>query len=140
MTTCDKILGVHMDDNLSWNDHFHHVSKKVSFYLWLLSKIKAYLSKEHKLLYYNSYIKPHFDYCSIVCSNLSNFNVNKINKLQRRACKLILSHDYKSLNESLEQLDILSFDQSVFLNKAKLMYKIYNNLAPSYLHEMFQMG
>ena len=76
---------------------------------------------------------------SVIWSNSSNFNVNKIYKLQRRACKLILSHDYKSLNESLEQLDILSFDQGVFLNKAKIMYKIHNNLAPSYLHEMFQM-
>ena len=85
------------------------------------------------------YIKPHFDYCSVVWSNSSNFNVNKINKLQRRARKLILSHDYKTLNESLEQLDIFSFDQSVFLNKAKLMYTIYNNLAPSYLVEMFHM-
>ena len=33
----------------------------------------------------------------------------------------------------------MSFDQSVFLNKAKIMYKIYNNLATSYLHEMHQM-
>ena len=33
-------------------------------------------------------------------------------------CKLILSNDYVSLNESLEQLNILSFYQSVFLNKA----------------------
>ena len=116
LTTSDKVLGVHVDDNLSWNDHLHHVSKKVSSFLWLLSTIKTYLSKEHKLLYYNSYIKLHFDYCSVIWSNSSNFNVNKINKLQRRACKLILSHDYKSLNESLEQLDILSLDQSVFLN------------------------
>ena len=46
MTTSDKILGVYVDDNLSWNDHFHHISKKVSWsYLWLLSKIKTYLSK-----------------------------------------------------------------------------------------------
>ena len=90
-------------------------------------------------LYYIAYIKPQFDYCSIIWSNASNFNVNKINKLQRRACKLILSNDYTCLNESLEQLNIMSFDQSVFLNKAKIMYKIYNNLAPSYLHEMFQM-
>ena len=91
-----------MDDNLTWNDHFHHVSKKVSSYLWILSKVKTYLSEEHRLLYYNSYIKPHFDYCSVVWNNSSNFNGNKINKLQRRACKLILSQDYKSLNESLE--------------------------------------
>ena len=29
MTTSNKILGVHVDDNLSLYDHFHHVSKKV---------------------------------------------------------------------------------------------------------------
>ena len=79
-------------------------------------------------------------HCCLVWSNSSNFNVSEINKLQRRACKIILSHDYKSLNESLEHLYILSFAQSVFLNKAKLMYKIYNNMAPRYLHEMFHMG
>ena len=75
MSTSGKILGVHVDDNISWNDHFHHVSKKVLSYMWLLSKIKTYLSNEHRLLYYNSYIKPHFGYCSVVWSNSSNFNV-----------------------------------------------------------------
>ena len=112
MTTIDKILGVHVDDNLSWNDHFHHVSKKALSCSCLLSKIKTYLSKEHKLIYCNSYIKPHFDYCSVVWSNSSNVNVHKINTLQSRACKLISSRDYKTLSDPLEQLDILSFDQS----------------------------
>ena len=45
MTTSDKVLGVHVDGNLSWNDHFYHVSKKVSSYLWLLSKIKIIYQK-----------------------------------------------------------------------------------------------
>ena len=66
-------------------------------------------------------------------------NINKINKLQRRACKLILAQDYNGLETSLKQLDILSFDQSVFLNKAKIMFKVYNNIAPSYLQELFHM-
>ena len=30
MTTSDKILGVYVDENFSWNDHYQHVSKKVS--------------------------------------------------------------------------------------------------------------
>ena len=79
-------------------------------------------------------MKPHLEYCSVVWSNTPNYNINRISKLQRRACKLILSHEYTGLQESLERLDILSFDQSVFLNKAKIMYKVYNNLAPIYLH------
>ena len=60
MTHADKILGVHVDDNLMWNNHFQHVSKKISTYLWLLSKIRFYLSVEHRLVFYNAYIKPHF--------------------------------------------------------------------------------
>ena len=32
-----------MDDNLMWNNHFQHVSKKISSYLWLLSKIKSFI-------------------------------------------------------------------------------------------------
>ena len=43
------------------------------------------------------------------------------------------------IQEDLERLNIFSFDQIIFLNKAKLMYKVYNNLAPVYLHELFQM-
>ena len=139
MTPADKILGVYVDDNLLWNNHFQHVSKKISSYLWLLSKIRSYLSVEHRLMFYNAYIRPHLEYCCTVWSNTSSRNINKISKLQRRACKLILAHDYSDIQEALERLNILSFDQIIFLNKAKLMYKVYNNVAPVYLHELFQM-
>ena len=37
------------------------------------------------------------------------------------------------------RLKILSFDESVFLNKAKIMYKVANNIAPSYLINLFQL-
>ena len=127
MTAGHKILGVQVDENLMWNNHFQLVSKKVSSHLWLLSKIQSYLSVEHRLLFYNAYVKPHFEYCSVVWSNTSNYNINRISKLKRCACKLILSHVYNGLQESLKRLDILSSDQSVF--RTKIMY---NNLAPWY--------
>ena len=43
MTPYDKIFGVHVGNNLMWNNHFQHVSKKISPYLWLLSTIRSYL-------------------------------------------------------------------------------------------------
>ena len=139
MTTCDKILGIQVDENLTWNSHFNFLSKKLSSYMWLLSKIRTYLSTEHRLLFYNAYIKPHLDYCSLIWSNTSNLNINKVNKLQRRSCKLILGIEYNGLIEAFKRLNILSFDQSIFLSKAKMMYKIHNNIAPSYLNDMFLM-
>ena len=135
MTTVSKILDVQADENLLWNNQLLHVSKKVSSYLWLLSKLRRYLSIEHRLLFYNAYIKPHLEYCSTVWSNTSNSNISKINTLQRLACKLIWSQTYNDLHGALQRLDILSFDQNVFLNKAVIMYNIYNNLAPTYLQE-----
>ena len=39
----------------------------------------------------------------------------------------------------MDKLKILSFDEIVFLNKAKIMYKVANNIAPSYLMNLFQM-
>ena len=135
----EKVLGVYIDENFIWNTHFTYVSKKVSSILWLLSQIKNYVSLEHRLLFYNAYIKTHFDYCSIVWGNSTKNNINKINKLQRRACKHILNIEYTCLAEARNRLKILSFDESVFLQKAKTMYKIANKIAPKYLIDLFQI-
>ena len=92
-----------------------------------------------RLLFFNASIKAHFDYCSIVWVNSSNNNINKINKLQRRACKFILGKEYTNLEEARNRLKILSFEESVFLQKAKTMYKIANKIAPKYLIDLFQI-
>ena len=38
-----------------------------------------------------------------------------------------------------DRLKILSFDEIMFINNAKVIYKIANNIAPSYLINLFQM-
>ena len=42
------------------------------------------------MLFYNAYIRPHIDYCSVIWGNSANFNVEKVTKIQRRACKIFL--------------------------------------------------
>lgn len=90
-------------------------------------------------MFYNAYIKPHLEYCCVVWGNASNFNTNKIEKLQRRACKLILGNEYSTLENARKKLHILSFEEIVFIHKAKIMYKISNNIAPVYLTDLFQL-
>ena len=96
---------------------------------------------DDKLLFYNAYIRPHLEYCSVIWGNPTTFNIQKVTKLQRRACKLILmiEYMYTHLEEACNRLDIISFDESVFLNKAKVKCKIANNIAPAYLINLFQM-
>ena len=135
----EKILGVHVDQNFVSNNHFRHISKKISSHLWSLSPIRTYLNVQHRLLYYNAYIKSHIDYCCVVWGNSCNFNAFKIEKLQRRDCKFILGNDYTTLDVARKQLRVLSFEETVFIHKAKVMYKIANKTAPIYLTDLFQM-
>ncbi|MCU7801208.1 MAG: reverse transcriptase family protein, partial [gamma proteobacterium symbiont of Lucinoma myriamae] len=139
LSSNEKVLGVNIDENFIWNTHFMYVSKKVSSHLWLLSQIKNYLPLKHRVLFYNAYIKPHLEYCSIIWGNSSGSNINRLNKLQRRACKIILGNSYTNLVEARNHLNILSFEESLFLQKAKTMYKIANNIAPQYLIDLFQL-
>ena len=62
----DKVLGFHIDNNLTWTVHTEFIAKKIASNLWLLSKLKEYLSTEHRVQFYKTYIQPHIDYCSTV--------------------------------------------------------------------------
>ena len=98
-----------------------------------------YLSTEDRLLFYNAYIKTHFDYCCVIRGNSTTFNINKIDKLQRRVCKLILRHEYANLEEARNRHKMLSFSENLVLQKANVINKVANRIAPEYLMDLFQM-
>ena len=75
---------------------------------------------------------------AIIWGHSSNYNVSKITKLQRRACKVILENQYENLESAMKKLNMLSFDQNVFVNKAKTMYKVANGLVPQNIVDLFQ--
>ena len=133
----EKVLGVEIDNNLLWGEHVRKVTRKMSTNIWLLSKIKGFLSKEHRLIYYKSYIQPHLDYANIVWGSTSKTNLMQIERLQRRACRIILDYNVENIYQSMNDLKIMSMTERVFLRKAKFMYKVSNNLTPGYINEMF---
>ena len=60
---------------------------------------------------------------NVVWGNSCIFNAFKIEKLQRRACKLILGNDYTPLVAVRKHLRILSFEETVLYTKQKLCIK-----------------
>ena len=102
----DKILGVFVDKNLNWTDNIKHLTKKINASIWLWSKIKKYLSLEHRIQFYKSYIQPHIDFCSIVWRSSSESNKCKIFKLQKRACKVNLDYNVDNSTEAMQSLKI----------------------------------
>ena len=50
------------------------------------------LPKWSKIMFYNAYIMPHFDYCVTVWGDSSD--LNKLDKLQKQAARIILDCHY----------------------------------------------
>ena len=82
----ENVLDVRIDNNLTWSIHINFIAKKISSNLWLLSKLKDYLSTEYRVQFYKIYIQPHIDYCSTIWGETSQYNLNRIYRLQKMSC------------------------------------------------------
>ena len=70
-------------------------------------KIIHFLTTQSVILQCILRIKPHFENWCVVWGNSFNSNLHKIEKLQRRACKLILGTDYISLEDAWRQFYVV---------------------------------
>ena len=137
-TNHSKALGLNIDENLSWKEHIHATSKKVASSIGALKRVRPFISMHTAIKIYKGLIRPYFDYCSVVWDGLSQQLCEKLQKLQNRAARVITKSSYNTNSSFL--LNSLSWDNLSVRRtkqKANLMYKCVNKLAPNYLCNMF---
>ena len=61
-----KFLGVYLDENLSWQNHINHISKKISKSLFIMQQVKHILGRKSMKTLYHSLIHPHVTYCILL--------------------------------------------------------------------------
>ena len=131
------LLGIYIDNNLDWKVQVDHICKNINSRLFLLSKIQKYLDKKSRILFFNSYILPIFDYCSNVCRNLNDERIQRITKLQKRAARIILDAPFLTpTRELFENQNWLSFCDRISYNKLVLVYEILQDKTPNYLQKL----
>lgn len=137
--THEKVLGLYIDSNLSWKFHVEHIIKKINSLLYLFRRIKKFLDVEARILYYNSFILPHIDYCCSIWGNCSNYLLNSIFKIQKRSARLILDKTTWNSNSSqlLDELGIQTIHERIHYHKSLLMFKGVNNICPEYISSLF---
>ena len=69
-----KLLGLEVDEELSFSEHITTVCKTVTQRIGLLKKIMNYLPLKQRLLYYNALIRPVINYASVLWTNCNNNN------------------------------------------------------------------
>ena len=135
-----KVLGIHLDSNLKWDIQIDNLCKKLSTKLTLLRRISKYLSLESKKLYYNAYMLPLMDFCSIVWSNCNKSLIMRVNKIQKATARWILKSRFDSPSAPLfKKLGWLTFENRRKLHVTVLVYKGLNKLVPSYITELINI-
>ena len=129
-----KILGVVIDNNLSWSGHIKHIRKILSKKVHQLSRIKHFLNLHSRKMFFHAYIESHINYASTVWDNASENVLKPLLSLHRRAIKLILSKSSSLSASDYTNLDILPLKSKFRYNKALFMFKIMSDQSPSLKH------
>ena len=139
--TEQKLLGIFIDNTLNWRLQIDTICKKVNQQIALLKRINYFLTYDMKMMFYNAYILPIFDYCCPVWGKDNKHYINKIYKLQKRTAKIILKNPQISLtNEPLKELKWLSFQDRCKYHTAILVFKIFHNMSPAYMTDLMKIA
>ena len=137
-TESHKLLGVIIDDNLSWSPHVSNLCKKVSSKIYALNRIKHVLNIKCRKLYFQTYIQSLIDYASTLWDGASNETIRHLRSLHKRGLKTVFSKN-KITSDDYKQHNILPFKERLNLNKATLLHKCIHGHAPKSLATRFSL-
>ena len=102
----EKLLGVTIDNHLSWKAHIDDLASSLSNLIALFRRTKIYLPLETRILFYKTFFQSRIDFCCTVWRQSPH--VSRIYKLQKLLLRLIYdkcsSHCHWCLNDRPEAL------------------------------------
>ena len=89
-----KYIGIMIDSTLTWNIHIDKISKTISRSIGLLYKIRPFVNKILKMLYY-SLVCPHLNYVTEAWGSADPTYLNRILILQKRIVRMLTFNDLR---------------------------------------------
>ena len=135
---CSKSLGILIGHNLTWETHVDALSKKITSGIGAIKCINHCLPPTALHDVYYGLVQSHFDYCSVVWGNCGKSLRDKLQRLQNRAARVLTNSNYDAdasilLNDSGWQ----NLETQRQIQKAVMVYKSLNCLAPDYMSSKF---
>ena len=84
-----KDLGVWITSKSDFTMHCGKASAKAMQSLGLIKRTFTHLTKESFLILYKTYIRPHLEYCVSIWNPYLARNIDKLERIQQRATKLV---------------------------------------------------
>ena len=127
-----KLLGVKIDQNLSWTDQINHVTKCAQSNLQTIKRFKRFTPFNVRKTLAESLVLSKINYCNTVFSQTPQYMRKKLQRVQTSAAGYVLRK--YAHREDVVNLGWLLVDQKVEMDLAVAGYKALNDENwPSYL-------
>ena len=120
-----KLLGIEIDNKLSFNHHTKNTCKSASNQLNTLIRLKHLLGFKERKVLINTFVMSNFNYHSLVWNFSSAQLLNKIKNLKKRAFRFLLNDFDTTYEDMLEKSDY----RNINLKRQRTLYiEIYKTL------------
>ena len=133
---CVKYLGVHVDNDLTWDTHMEKLHTKVMGKLAVLRRLSKFLPRQTLELIFKSTIQPCIDYADTVWGTCSEKGLKIAQRLQNAAARIVTNnYDYINFRgeDIVKGLRWQTIKERRQFHMATLMFKCTHGLAPNYL-------
>ena len=134
-TAAQKHLGIFLDLELNFQEHFENMLNKVNKTIGLLRKLQNTLLRPSLLTIYKSFIRPHLEYDDVIYDQAYNVSFQqKVEIIQYNAALAITGAIRGTSNKKLfEELGLESLQHRRWYRKLCCFYKILKYQSPKHL-------
>ena len=127
-------LGVIINNKLQWNSHIDKISSEANRMLGFLWRTMYRGPKEIKDKVYKATVRQKLEYCSSIWDPYTSKSINKLEMVQRRATRFVMSKPHRktgaqpSVSDMIHNLGWPSLMDRRLDSRLTLFYKMKNNL------------
>ena len=134
-------LGVVFSDTLDMNRHINNICRSAYCELRKISSVRHLLSFEDTQTLICSYVLSKLDYCNSLLSNLTKANIDKLQKVQNSAARLIFRiKRSEHIKPFLKKLHWLPISLRIQFKVSLLCYKSFNDSRfPKYISDLLHI-
>jgi hypothetical protein len=125
----EKDLGVVLQNNLKWNAHVNRACSTAYMKLGLLKRtFKTWSNMQTVKTLYTSFVRPHLEYAVPVWNALNRKDIKKIERVQKKATKMVPQLRKLCYGERLLNLGLTSLEERRVRGDMIQMFKIHKKM------------
>ena len=113
------------------------VLNKAGRLLNALRKKSKLLNMSCKVKLFNAFIRSIFSYCPLIWMNRNKTDMNRLEKIQERALRMVFNDNWATYDELLTRAKLPTLQNMWKTMLVTEVYKAHHKLSPTYISELF---